>query len=304
MEFQKLRPWLVGAAALTFSLLPQAVQAADIQTYLDGRPLMFEVEPILTQGVTLVPMRDFLTALGADVQWNPAALTVTATLGDTKIAVQVGSRLAFVNDEPVLLPVSPELVDGHTMIPIRFVTDQLGYSICWDQEDWAVFVATRGEAVPIPIALADRGRVDRERSVDREATAEQEPTQARASDLGMRILELARAQIGAPYAYGGTSPDTGFDCSGLVTYISNVLGLGLPRTSWEQFEVGQWVDWDDLQPGDLVFFETDAPGASHVGIYDGGGGFIHAQSPEVGVKVTSMYSDWWYSRYVGARRVR
>lgn len=292
MQFCRFRPWLVGAAALTFSLLPQAAEAAEIQTYLDGRPLMLAAEPILVEGSTLVPMRDFFTALGADVKWNADAGAVTATYAEMKVSVQVGSRVAYINDVPVLMPVPAKLVDGHTMIPIRFFTDQLGLSLYWDQENWSIFVATRGEAAPVPIALADRGRVDRER-------AEEAP----ASDLGMRILEVAREQIGASYAYGGTSPETGFDCSGLVSYISNVLGLGLPRTSDEQFQVGQWVDWDDLQAGDLVFFETDYPGASHVGIYDGGGGFIHAQSPGVGVKVTSMYSDWWYPRYVGARRV-
>jgi len=293
MQFHRLRPWLVGAAALTFSLLPQpqAVEAADIITYLDGRPIMFEVEPILVEGTTLVPIRDFFTALGGDVQWNPDAATVTATYFEMKVSVQVGSRMAYINDVPLLMPVPAQLVDGHTMIPIRFITDQLGFSLYWDEENWAIFVATRGEAVPIPIVAVDRGSADRERQ------------EAQSSDMGMRILELAKEQIGAPYAYGGTSPETGFDCSGLVTYISNVLGLGLPRTSYEQFQVGQWVDWDDLQPGDLVFFETDYPGASHVGIYDGGGGFIHAQSPGVGVKVTSMYSDWWYPRYLGARRV-
>ena len=116
-----------------------------------------------------------------------------------------------------------------------------------------------------------------------------------------RIVQTAMRYQGVPYAYGGTGPG-GFDCSGYVRYVFAQSGIYLPRAADEQFEVGNSVSYSRLQTGDLVFFETYAPGASHVGIYVGGGRFIHA-STSSGVIVSSMDSGYWGARYIGARRV-
>lgn len=115
------------------------------------------------------------------------------------------------------------------------------------------------------------------------------------------LLATAHRYMGVPYVWGGEDP-SGFDCSGFVQYVYARHGVQLPRTADIQYNAGRSVPRGKEQPGDLVFFETYAPGASHVGIYLGGGSFIHASS--VGfVRISSLSEDYFQSRYLGARRV-
>jgi cell wall-associated NlpC family hydrolase len=106
-----------------------------------------------------------------------------------------------------------------------------------------------------------------------------------------------------PYRDGG-SDLSGFDCSGLVEYVFAQHGLWVPRTVAEQFALGRPVDPPDLLPGDLVFFTTVAPGASHVGIAVSSRQFVHAPSSRGVVRVEPLWAPYWSARYVGARRVR
>ncbi len=103
--------------------------------------------------------------------------------------------------------------------------------------------------------------------------------------------------LGVPYVWGGSSP-RGFDCSGLVMYVYGQIGVSLPHSSYAQFNMGSAVSLSQLQPGDLVFFT----GASHVGIYIGGGQFIHAPHTGTVVQVSSL-SGWYAATYDGARRI-
>ncbi|WP_110953290.1 C40 family peptidase [Anaerosinus massiliensis] len=114
-----------------------------------------------------------------------------------------------------------------------------------------------------------------------------------------RIIQTSFQYIGVPYVFGGTTP-SGFDCSGFVRYVFANAGIWLPRTADEQYETGYSVA--NLQPGDLVFFSTYTAGPSHSGIYIGNGNFISATSSS-GVKVDNLYSGYWGSCYIGARRV-
>ena len=116
-----------------------------------------------------------------------------------------------------------------------------------------------------------------------------------------RIIQTAMDYIGVPYVFGGTSP-SGFDCSGYVRYVFANAGIYLPRTADEQYELGVPVPMDSLRAGDLVFFSTYDYGASHVGIYLSDGEFINASSSR-GVAIDSLYSEYWGSCYIGARRV-
>jgi cell wall-associated NlpC family hydrolase len=119
---------------------------------------------------------------------------------------------------------------------------------------------------------------------------------------GYEISGTALTLRGTPYRIGGDTP-TGFDCSGLVRYVFAQHGIAVPRTVVEQFRVGSEVNAADLRPGDLVFFSTTAPGASHVGIAVGGGAFVHAPTSSGVVRVENLGSSYWASRFVGARRV-
>lgn len=120
-------------------------------------------------------------------------------------------------------------------------------------------------------------------------------------DFDERVTHTALRYIGVPYVWGGTSYG-GVDCSGFVYAVFEHNGIDLPRTADSQFEVGQPVATRDLQPGDLVFFETYAPGASHVGIYLGGGRFVHASASD-GVRIDDLSMDYYAERYIGARRL-
>lgn len=113
------------------------------------------------------------------------------------------------------------------------------------------------------------------------------------------LIRNAMSLQGTPYSFGGTSR-SGFDCSGYTQYVFKGSGISLPRTSYAQFGIGSKVSREQLQPGDLVFFSTYSKGASHVGIYIGGGSFVHASNS--GVRTTSLSDSYYASHYLGARR--
>jgi len=119
---------------------------------------------------------------------------------------------------------------------------------------------------------------------------------------GYALSGTALSLRGAPYRNGGGDP-SGFDCSGFVRYVYEQHGVAMPRQVREQFRVGKTIDRDRLEPGDLVFFSTTAPGASHVGIVIGGDQFIHAPSERGVVRVESLTQQYWASRFIGAKRV-
>ncbi|HFP8702867.1 TPA: C40 family peptidase [Raoultella planticola] len=145
---------------------------------------------------------------------------------------------------------------------------------------------TIAEEPPLTLADAHKARVQRAQST---------------------AMSKLMDQIGKPYRWGGTSPRTGFDCSGLVYYAyKDLVKIRIPRTANEMYHLrdARPVDRGELQSGDLVFFRTRGRGtADHVGVYVGNGKFI--QSPRTGrdIQITSLSEDYWIRHYVGARRV-
>ena len=139
---------------------------------------------------------------------------------------------------------------------------------------------------PAPVTLSQR--------------AFDEIANGRASELALYAL----SHVGVPYRFGGTSPDSGFDCSGLVYYVFHRgVGLTLPRNTQALSGIGQPVPSDALEPGDLVFFDTMRRPYSHVGIYLGDFRFIHAPTTGGFVELVDLRDRYWNTRFNGARRV-
>jgi peptidoglycan DL-endopeptidase CwlO len=118
------------------------------------------------------------------------------------------------------------------------------------------------------------------------------------SQVGSRVVSIAMQYLGRPYVWGAAGPYS-FDCSGLVTYVFAQVGISLPHFAASQWEYGTYVPVDQLQPGDLVFFEN----LGHVGIYVGGGEYIQAPQPGDVVKITPLSDPWSAANYYGAKRI-
>ncbi len=126
-------------------------------------------------------------------------------------------------------------------------------------------------------------------------------SRAAATDM---LLTLAWSLRGIAYRWGGHSPSTGFDCSGLVRYVyRHALGVDLPHRARLQYDHGKRIARNELEPGDLVFFRTHGRSISHVGIYLDHGRFLNAPTSGEVVKVSSLDNPYWSRHYAGARRL-
>lgn len=119
-----------------------------------------------------------------------------------------------------------------------------------------------------------------------------------------RLAKAARHFLGLPYRWGGMSSGRGMDCSGLMKVLFARFHVELPRTSREQFHIGESVAIDNLQSGDLLFFATDGKTPNHVGVYIGDRQFVHAEKKAGQVIITSLSQPWYAARLIGARRVK
>lgn len=129
------------------------------------------------------------------------------------------------------------------------------------------------------------------------------PAPAPSAERSEALLQVLLA-LGVDYRYGGNSPVTGFDCSGLVAHVyREAWGIRLPHDAKAQSEAGAPVSLAELQPGDLLFYDTQRRPFSHVGIYMGDGKFVHAPKTGARVRVESIDSRYWASRFSGARRI-
>lgn len=125
------------------------------------------------------------------------------------------------------------------------------------------------------------------------------------ADFGQQVVDLGLKCRGMPYIHGASSPSSGFDCSGFVSYLLRTRGLNPPRTSSDFASYGTAVARDNLKPGDILLFaNTYRHGISHVGIYIGNNKFVHAANPSKGVCTDSLESGYYAGKYAGARRAR
>ena len=121
-------------------------------------------------------------------------------------------------------------------------------------------------------------------------------------DMGVIAARTAERFVGIPYQWGGNNVVEGMDCSGFVRAVYNLCGLSVPRTSRDQFKAGDSVAKDELKDGDLVFFGSTVHNITHVGIYVGGGRFVHAPRRGEEIRVTAVNESYFEKRFVGARR--
>jgi len=162
--------------------------------------------------------------------------------------------------------------------------------------------ATRNSAQKKAQRLAAEGIIDEYYIVSPD-----EYTVSRKYDYGINylrneIVSVAKSFIGMPYSWGGSSPDEGFDCSGLTTAVYQLIGLNLPHSSKKQYRLGTPVKKGQLLKGDLVFFATSsARKISHVGIYIGDNKFIHAPGMNKQIRMDSLANTYFIECYAGAR---
>jgi len=149
-----------------------------------------------------------------------------------------------------------------------------------------------------PVRAQDRASDPAETPDDTKTVA------SRALEGAQSLGSFALSLIGVDYRWGGTRPETGLDCSGLVQYVfQQVTGVALPRTAQQMSRIGERVKLSELEPGDLVFFNTRRFAFSHVGIYLGDNRFIHAPARGREVEVATIDAGYWQKRFNGARRL-
>jgi cell wall-associated NlpC family hydrolase len=159
---------------------------------------------------------------------------------------------------------------------------------------WTVVLTPAG-------VLAARAKAHRAAKADRGGRAHRHVGHrpaVRSTLFGDRIVRYARQLLGVPYSWGGSSPRSGFDCSGFVRFVYQRFGVTLPHSSYADSGYGRGISRAALEPGDLVFFD----GFGHVGLYIGSGRFIHAPHAGTRVSVDSI-SGWYAGRFDGARRL-
>jgi cell wall-associated NlpC family hydrolase len=179
--------------------------------------------------------------------------------------------VAFALGAVLLKPLSGRADDGGSQVPADPTTP----------------TDTTPVVPPLPVVRAKTARKKKARAIQSHLA------------FGTRVVDYARRFRGVRYVYGGSSPRTGFDCSGFVRYVYAHFGLSLAHSSYAQFDRGRRVSRASLRPGDLVFFD----GLGHVGIYVGNGRFIHAPHTGTRVRIETL-AGWYSSRFVGARRLR
>ncbi len=213
------------------------------------------------------------------------------------------SRAAMVtvhtNTENVILRKGPSKSSEKAAVLAKFVDCRVIERV---NDDWAK-VSVGGTTGYIFRDLLSSGPAPEYDSADSKEKVHEKSAAEKSVSKSRNVVGTALSCRGSRYRRGGTGKG-GFDCSGFTSYVFAQHGIKLPRTSAGQSRVGTPVSKSDLQPGDLVFFNTRGRGVSHVAIYIGNGNIVHASSVRTGVKVDSLSSAYYKSRYHSARRVK
>jgi len=136
------RSFLAFFVVLLFMSVGAASAANQITVVLDGRTLQFDVQPTIIDGRTMVPMRVIFEELGANVEWDGATRTITATSSDLVVRTTVGNRVIDVNGNRITMDVAPIIIDGRTLVPVRFVSEAFGADVEWEAGTRTVFIVS------------------------------------------------------------------------------------------------------------------------------------------------------------------
>lgn len=169
----------------------------------------------------------------------------------------------------------------------------------------ALLITTTVDAKPVKTYKKVEAK-QKKKTIKKKKTTRKKKTKSvsREGAVNRDIAAYAKRFIGTPYVYGGSSPSTGFDCSGFTSYIMRQYGVSLYRSARDQARNGVAVSRSELRAGDLILFHTTRPGISHVGMYIGNGQFIHASSGKVkAVTISNLNSGYYNTRVVTCRRV-
>ncbi|TMV43605.1 cell wall lytic activity [Paenibacillus mesophilus] len=251
-----------------------------------------EAKPFIdSDGQTLVPMRSVFEAMGYRLDWSMDKGQGSIAAQDTKakkLEIKTGAGEAMLNGKPVKLQNGAQMREGTVYVPLRVVSETLGYIVQWDNDNGIAIIGQDGKYhapawYAAPTAAAP-------------VVAAYTPPTPTVAD---KVTSTAQTLLGIRYVWGGTTTK-GFDCSGFVNYVFDQYGIDLPRTSLEMYDsAGQSVV--GLQTGDLMFFKI-GKATTHVGIYLGEGQFVSATT-SAGTKIDSVYSNYWGSKFIGAKRV-
>ncbi|MSQ80268.1 MAG: peptidoglycan endopeptidase [Candidatus Methylopumilus sp.] len=155
-----------------------------------------------------------------------------------------------------------------------------------------------------PLSWADNDHINLDVSENIVSTEVTQPLNHQWANDVTLIIDKAYKLTGIKYKLGGTRPETGFDCSQFVKYVfEQALNLSLPPSARSLSKIGETIKYDDLQPGDLIFFNTRKFKFSHVGIYVGNNEFIHAPRTGKSIRVESLTKNYWFKRFNGATRI-
>lgn len=308
----------------------------DIGVYLNGTEVVFpDAKPYISNDRAFVPVRFVSEQLGASVNWNSDTEEVIINKDDDRIKLVIGSTEVIKNGVLSSMDTVPVIAEGRTMVPLRFVSEQLGAAVNWDALNNSVLITTAKPNMVYTVKQGDSlWRIASTYGVSIEEISKENPglnpdklaigqklnlpslsaaekPDSRGGDRTVSLnctadefVEYAEEYIGVPYAYGGTTPD-GFDCSGFTQYVVEHFGGYLPHSSREQYHYGVKIEKEDLQPGDLVFFEAsdDSKEIGHVGIYIGDGQFIHAPQSGGSVEISNLSNVYFDRYYYGAIRM-
>lgn len=284
-------------------LLPiSALARSDIEIFVDGKKLEVDVKPVNIDGTVFLPVRYIVEYTGSSIEWEGAKRTVRIFNDEKEIVFQVGAPIAYVNGIKTEMP-KTFIKEGRTMTPVRFVSEQLGFLVDWEGTLRHVYITTPKEDGPSgeennrygvrsPVTLTEAEQKEASRLLNDPARKQ------RIEDM----IALGTTFLGVPYKYGATVGDTSaFDCSSFIAYLFQQQNISFPRTTYDQVNVGIKIPFEQVERGDLLFFDTALNGkVEHVGIYLGNNEMLHVSTSK-GVQITPLF-DYWLERYVVATR--